>query len=247
MLALSPASDEVAVVSRSTFAYRTTDLSSWTLLQDLPGLPVLDAVMDSEDDDILWLAFGGYDADARVRRSEDGGVSWAEVGSGLPALPVNALARDVETSDLYAGTDAGVYVLPAGSDFWAPYKAGLPEVLCSDLAVRRSTGELLLSTYGRGVWKAPLYSVPDRDAAAIRILGARSAHCGRPPAVKLAFRNAGRDTLVAATVSWGASDTLSYGFVLPPNETSTCPGQAFQPMRWISGTLSKPESCRSSA
>lgn len=223
MLALSPASDEVAVVGRSTFAYRTTNLSSWTLLQDLPGLPVLDAVMDNEDDDILWLSFGGYDADARVRRSEDGGVSWAEVGSGLPALPVNALARDVETDDLYAGTDAGVYVLPAGSDLWVPYKAGLPEVMCSDLAVRRSTGELLLSTYGRGVWKAPLYSVPDRDAVAIRILGAQPAHCGRPPAIKLAFRNAGKDTLLAATVSWGASDTLSYGFMLPPNESLHLP------------------------
>ena len=223
MLALSPVSDQIAVVGRSTLAYRTTDLSSWTLLQNLPGLPVLDALMDEEEEDIVWLAFGGYDADTRVRRSEDGGVTWTEEGSGLPALPVNALARDIHSGDLYAGTDAGVYVLPEGSDLWTPYKAGLPEVLCSDLAIRRSTGELLLSTYGRGVWKAPLHTVPDRDAAAIRILGGQPSECGRPPAVRLAFRNAGSDTLVAATISWGTADTLSYGFVLPPNQTLHLP------------------------
>ena len=223
MLALSPVSDQVAVVGRSTLAHRTTDLESWTLLQDLPGLPVLDAVMDPADDETIWLAFGGYDADARVRRSEDGGLTWAEEGSGLPALPVNTLVRDDVNGDLYAGTDAGVYVLPSASDLWIPYKAGLPEVLCSDLAIRRSTGELLLSTYGRGLWKAPLHSIPNRDAAAIRILGGQPTQCGRPPTIRLAFRNAGADTLVAATIGWASVDTLSYGFVLPPNQTVHLP------------------------
>lgn len=223
MLALSPSNDQVAVVARATLAHRTTDLTSWTLLQDLPGLPVLDAVIDPADEETFWLAFGGYDADARIRRTEDGGLTWAEEGSGLPALPVNTLARDDVSGDLYAGTDAGVYVLPWASDLWVPYKAGLPEVLCSDLVIRRTTGELLLSTYGRGIWKAPLHTTPDRDAAAIRILGGQPTECGRPPAVRLAFRNAGADTLVAATIAWGAVDTLSYGFVLPPNQTLHLP------------------------
>ena len=234
VLALSTSEDSVAVVAKGTLAFRTTDLTQWSAMTGLPGLPIADALIHPAAADTLWLAFGGYDGDARIRRSDDGGVSWSEEGSGLPALPVNTLALDDHTGDLYAGTDAGVYVLPAGTDTWTPYKAGLPEVLCSDLQLRRSTGELLLATYGRGLWKAPLYTAPERDAAAIRIVGATPDRCGAPPSVQLEFRNAGTDTLVAASLVWNQEDTLNYGFILPPNVSAMLPwtgaiGQALEP------------------
>ena len=114
---------------------------------------------------------GGYDEEHRIWVTQDGGNVWEEEGSGLPALPVNTLVRDTATSDLYAGTDAGVYVLPFNGSNWTPYKAGLPEVLCSDLAIRYHSGELILGTYGRGIWKAPLHSSPPRDGALMEIQG----------------------------------------------------------------------------
>lgn len=223
VLALSASEDSVAVVAKGTLAFRTTNLTQWSALTGLPGLPVLDALIHPANADTLWLAFGGYDGEARIRRSTDGGASWEEEGSGLPALPVNTLALDDPTGDLYAGTDAGVYVLPAGTEAWTPYKAGLPDVLCSDLQLRQSTGELLLATYGRGLWKAPLYSPPDRDAAAMRIVGTSPERCGAPPSVQLEFRNAGADTLVASSLVWNHEDTLNYGFVLPPNASTLLP------------------------
>lgn len=223
VLALSASDPEVAIMARSTQAFRTTDLSTWTPLTGLPGLPVTEALIHPDDAAHCWLAFGGYDPADRIWQSLDGGTSWTSIGEGLPALPVNALVRDTVNGDLYAGTDAGVYVRAAQSAQWTPYKEGLPEVVCSDLAIRYSTGELLLSTYGRGLWKAPLYTVPQRDGACLKITGASPQHCGAIPRVALDFRNAGADTLVAATVLWNEMDTVNYGFILPPNRTASLP------------------------
>lgn len=223
VLALTAADSLVAIVARGANAFRTSDLASWTAFSGLPGLPVIDALLHSDSAGVCWLAFGGYDEANRIWRSTDAGETWSSVGAGLPALPVNTLARDKHSGDLYAGTDAGVYVCPAGQSEWTPYKEGLPEVLCTDLDIRYSTGELILSTYGRGLWKAPLYAPPARDGACLRILGATPPHCGAIPRVALEFRNAGTDTLVAATVVWNESDTLNYGFVLPPNRTAHLP------------------------
>ena len=213
----APSEDSTVLVARGANAFITHDLDSWSPLADLPGLPVLDGAFDDTDADRFWLSFGGYVGDQRVWRTEDGGTTWESAGEGLPALPVNTLVRHAESGDLYAGTDAGVYVLVQGSSAWTPYKAGLPEVLCSDLGIRSSTGELLLATYGRGLWKAPLHTPPNRDAAVVGITGMEASPCSGPMDVAARIRNAGLDTLVSITLVWNNLDTATYGMVLPPN------------------------------
>ena len=223
VLALTPAQDSLALVAKGALAFFTEDLQNWNPLPGMPGLPITDAVLHPDSAGVWWFSFGGYDAENRVWKTTDGGSSWSSVGTGLPALPVNTMVMDEATGDLYAGTDAGVYVRATGSGVWDPYKAGLPEVLCSDLGIRKSTGELLLATYGRGLWKAPLRELPDRDGAALHIEGAGDRECGAIPNVRLVLRNAGTDTLVAATVVWAGMDTVDYGFVLPPNRVAELP------------------------
>jgi hypothetical protein len=216
VLALSPSHDSTAAVAKGTTAFLTVDLQHWQPLTGLPGLPVLGLLFEKGHTDHLWASFGGYDPAARVWKTEDGGGTWNAAGSGLPALPVNALAHDTVAGDLFAGTDAGVYVLPFGSEDWIPYKSGLPEVICSDLGIRHPTGELLLATYGRGIWKAPLYSTPEHDAAIVGLEFHHASPCSGPIDVAAQFRNAGSDTLVAATLVWHGVDTVDYGFILPP-------------------------------
>lgn len=223
VLALSPAQANMALVARGQSAWITHNLSSWSVLSGLPDLPITDALLHPHNEDEFWISLGGYEDQSRVKHTQDGGQTWTEAGQGLPALPVNVLAFDTAANDLYAGTDAGVYLLPSGSSQWTPYKDGLPEALCSDLHIRYSTGELLLSTYGRGLWKAPLHVTPDRDAAAIRISGASPKRCGELPRVGLVFQNTGADTLISASVIWNGTDTLTYGFVLPPHEEALLP------------------------
>jgi hypothetical protein len=222
-MALSASKDSSVIVAKGTLAFRTENLEDWSPLLGLPGLPVTDVLIHHELDSTFWVSFGGYDEEHRIWVTQDGGNVWEEEGSGLPALPVNTLVRDTATSDLYAGTDAGVYVLPFNGSNWTPYKAGLPEVLCSDLAIRYHSGELILGTYGRGIWKAPLHSSPPRDGALMEIQGATSSACKSTPEIKLLFRNAGTDSLVSATVLWNGTDTMEYGFVLAPNRDMMLP------------------------
>ena len=216
VMAISPTNDSIIVVARGAFCFKTGDRQNWSALGNLNGAPILDVVFDPQDADHFWVAFGGYEAGDRIWSTEDGGASWTSVSVGLPAIPVNALACDAGSGDLYAGTDAGVYVKPDGAAEWSPYKAGLPEVLCSDLGVRESTGELLLATYGSGLWRAPLHARAERDAAVMGVRGAGEGMCSGPLDVRCGIRNAGADTLLSVTLLWNGTDTLGYGMVLPP-------------------------------
>ena len=217
VLALAPSNDSTAIVARGSLAFITQNLQNWTPLVGLPGLPVQDVVIDHADAEVFWVAFGGYVAGQRLWQTLDGGASWIDAGEGLPAIPVNTLARHETSGDLYAGTDAGVYVLTTGSAVWTPYKSGLPEVICSDLGIRTSSGELLLATYGSGLWRAPLFTPPARDAAVIGINGCRATSCSGPLDVTATIRNAGQDTLAAITLIWNHTDTVQYGMLLAPN------------------------------
>lgn len=223
VLALAPSDDSTAVVARGAFAFATQNLEHWTPLSGLPGLPILDVVFDHADADVFWMSFGGYEEGQRVWKTSDAGLTWTDAGEGLPDLPVNTLARHPESGDLYAGTDAGVYALNSGSDLWTPYKTGLPEVLCSDLGVRSSTGELLLATYGSGIWRAPLFTPPARDAALTGIHGHQATQCAGPLHVTATARNAGSDTLAAMTLLWNGIDTVQYGMLLAPNQEASLP------------------------
>ena len=223
VLALAPSDENTAVVARGTFGFITHDLQGWSPLTGLPGLPILDVAIDGIDPDIFWVGFGGYEPGQRLWKTDDGGNSWTDKGEGLPALPVNTLALHQASGDLYAGTDAGVYVLTAGSNLWIPYKQGLPEVLCSDLGVRSSTSELLLATYGSGLWRAPLFNPPERDAALIRIQGHQAESCSGPLDVSATVRNAGQDTLAAVSLVWNGMDTVHYGMLLAPNQEARLP------------------------
>lgn len=215
-LAIAPTNDSVIVAARGAFCFRSEDRQNWSPLGNLSGAPILDVLFDPQDAQHFWVAFGGYQADDRIWSTADGGASWSSISDGLPAIPVNALACDAVSGDLYAGTDAGVYVRPAGSTEWQPYKSGLPEVLCADLGIRASTGELLLATYGSGLWRAPLHTKADRDAAVMGIHGTGEGSCSGPLDVRTAIRNAGADTLLSVTLLWNGNDTVSYGMVLPP-------------------------------
>src|SRR5205085_12468237 len=57
--------------------------------------------------------------------------------TGVPDVPVNAFAVDpVAPTNLYAGTDIGVYRSSDGGTTWAPFGTGLPRVAVFDMAIQ---------------------------------------------------------------------------------------------------------------
>jgi photosystem II stability/assembly factor-like uncharacterized protein len=57
-----------------------------------------------------WVTFGGYDPQAKVFETNDGGSTWANISAGLPNVPANTVvAQNVPAHGIFIGTDSGVY------------------------------------------------------------------------------------------------------------------------------------------
>src|SRR3989440_1221296 len=82
---------------------------------------------------------------------------WTAAGNGIPSIPINALVIDpINSNNLYAGTDIGVYSSTDGGANWAPYGTGLPRSAVFDLQIQPSNRLLRAATHGRGVWETAL-------------------------------------------------------------------------------------------
>ncbi len=140
----------------------TINDTTWT---DITGtLPVGNAgissiACDPKAPNRVWVAFSGYSAPDKVYQSIDKGVTWTDISTGLPNLPVQCIIfqKGSPNESIYIGTDAGVYYRDTLLNAWIPYSTGLPNVIVNDLQIFYPTNTLLAATYGRGVWSSPTY------------------------------------------------------------------------------------------
>lgn len=98
---------------------------------------------------------------SRVMRSTNRGVTWADVSGNLASIVPDAhywvaAAHPTRGNELYLGTSVGVYRTDNGGANWYRYGNGMPAVTDAiSLAINpvASPPELLISTYGHGLWK----------------------------------------------------------------------------------------------
>ena len=79
-------------------------------------------------------------------------ATFTSLDYNLGDIPVNHLARDDLTGDLYAATDFGVLVLPAGANAWELAGDGLPVVLTPHMEIHSEKRMLFAATHGMGAW-----------------------------------------------------------------------------------------------
>ncbi|MFQ6071010.1 MAG: hypothetical protein ACE5LC_10885 [Candidatus Aminicenantales bacterium] len=88
-----------------------------------------------------------------VFRTRDFGQTWEDISANLPQVPVSVIFEDRVNPDLlFVGTDAGVYFTLDGGKCWIPLKNNMPPVPVRDLIVHPRVKDLVVGTYGRGVW-----------------------------------------------------------------------------------------------
>ena len=142
---------------------------------NLAGLgSIIDLEVDPRNRDTIYAvrqAFGG----GKVWRSTDAGRTWINISNDLPDLPVSKIVIDPRNSNLYLGTDEGVYVSFNAGDSWNRFGVGLPMVQVKDLELNLITNTLLAGTNGRSVFQLFLDSqqtlpVPV-DAAVVALSG----------------------------------------------------------------------------
>ena len=64
---------------------------------------------------------------------------------------------DEADQKLLLGTDVGVYYRHLTDDSWhLMNNSQFPQVMATDMKINRKTGDLYISTYGRGIWKTNL-------------------------------------------------------------------------------------------
>lgn len=89
-----------------------------------------------------------------IFKSTDNGKTWVNIAGNLPPSPVNVIREDpFKNNILYCGTDMGVYVSRNMGKNWVPLNNNLPAVVSvQDLFIHPKTNQLVMATYGRGVY-----------------------------------------------------------------------------------------------
>ncbi len=105
----------------------------------------------------VYVVLNGYrddDFNPYVFVSENHGNTWQPIAGDLPAEPVNVIKEDPENENLlYIGTDHGLYVSLDGGKTLMLMNNGLPAVPVHDVVIHPSTGDILVGTHGRSIYK----------------------------------------------------------------------------------------------
>lgn len=178
-IGIAPSDDAVRMVGlrngklwgTSTGSATLTDMTNAGMPQPHPAdtavrRPVGRIVFHPTDPNTAWVAFGGYGVAAghhvwKTTNFPGGAATWSPSGTGIPDVPVNALVVDpLLPSDVYAGTDIGVFLSRDGGATWAPHSVSLPRVAVFELSFQEGTFPRVLraATHGRGIWERPAAS-----------------------------------------------------------------------------------------
>lgn len=91
-----------------------------------------------------------------VFKTEDFGATWKSLSDGLPESPVNIVFEDRKNPELlFLGTDIGAYVSIDGGRRWVRF-GRLPVVPVKDLLVHPMENDLVVATFGRGLYVADI-------------------------------------------------------------------------------------------
>ncbi|HZT82551.1 MAG TPA: hypothetical protein VFA26_20145 [Gemmataceae bacterium] len=141
---------------------------TWRKGEKFPGVPerayVSKLVASQHDEGTVYAAFDNHkmsDFRPYLLKSTDRGKTWASVAGDLPERgTVWAVAEDpVNPSLLFAGTEFALYFTLDGGKKWVRLKGGLPTIQVKDLAIQRQMNDLVVGTFGRGIYVLDDYSL----------------------------------------------------------------------------------------
>lgn len=135
---------------------------SWRTIDKVPGVPELTYVARVEAsrhrEGRVYAAFNNHkmgDFAPYLFRSDDYGRTWMSITGNLPARgSVWVIQEDHVNPDLlFAGTEFGLFFTTDGGQRWVQLKGGgFPVIAVRDLAIQRRENDLVVGTFGRGIW-----------------------------------------------------------------------------------------------
>jgi len=162
-LAESPKKEGVIYVGTDDGLIQVTEDGgkNWRRIEKFPGVAdmayVSRIIASNHEPNTVYAAFDNHqNADFKpyLLKSTDAGRMWVAINGNLPKNgPVWAIAEDqVNPNLLFAGTEFGLFFSVDGGQRWVQLKGGLPTIAVRDINIQRRENDLVLGTFGRGIY-----------------------------------------------------------------------------------------------
>jgi hypothetical protein len=137
---------------------------TWTnVTKNIPGMLEWGSVRHIEpskyDAGSAYLIVDGHQENNRdpwVYRTKDFGKTWTLIVNGIARSPLSyahIIREDpVRRGLLYLGTENSLFVSYDDGDHWQPLQMNLPHAPVYGMVIQEQFNDLVISTYGRGIW-----------------------------------------------------------------------------------------------
>ncbi|HTI05608.1 MAG TPA: hypothetical protein VL549_09845 [Gemmatimonadales bacterium] len=138
---------------------------TWTdvSIANMPGVPgradmlaIEPSHFDAAEAYVVFALFNTGDYTPYVYRTKDYGKTWTVITNGLATGQASGSFARVVREDpktrglLFGATESGTYVSFDDGDHWQSLQLNLPNTSCRDIVIHGN--DLVLGTYGRGIW-----------------------------------------------------------------------------------------------
>jgi hypothetical protein len=161
----------------------------WTRLDGFPGVPertyVSCLTASRHATNTVFAAFDHHkngDFKPYLLRSDDLGKTWTNVAGNLPDRHVVLSVQQdpVQAGLLFVGTELGAWFTQDSGRTWRKIP-GLPVIAVRDLEIQQRESDLILGTFGRGIYILDDYSPlrvlqPDLTNQAAKLFPGKEAH-----------------------------------------------------------------------
>ncbi len=148
---------------------------NWLQTDSFRGVPdqslVEDIIASEHDADVAYAVFDNHkrgDFKPYVLKTSDRGRSWQLISNDLPERgTAHTLAQDhINPALLFVGTEFGVFFSDNDGENWHELSS-LPTIAVRDLEIQRRESDLVVGTFGRGIYILDDYTPLRMDASAL--------------------------------------------------------------------------------
>lgn len=140
---------------------------NWRKEDSFKGVPdmslVEDIITSVHNENVAYAVFDNHkrgDYKPYVFKTTNKGKSWKLISNDLPKWgSAHTIAEDhVDPDLLFVGTEYGLFVTQNGGKNWSKMTGGLPTISVRDIEIQRRESDLIVGTFGRGIYIVDDYS-----------------------------------------------------------------------------------------
>jgi photosystem II stability/assembly factor-like uncharacterized protein len=140
---------------------------NWRSTDSFRGVPdmslIEDVIASAHDADVAYAVVDNHkrgDYKPYVLKTDARGRSWSRISGNLPEWgSAHTIAEDhVDPNLLFVGTEFGLFFTQNGGDSWHQLKGNFPTISVRDIETERRETDLVVDTFGRGIYILDDYS-----------------------------------------------------------------------------------------